>query len=107
MRLKERRIWADRKDVLLTGLYLKTKLRYFFNLNATRIINKEKERAMFRDFLVGTFGKFLQVLFLLAGLALLLGGIFGSSTPGVIIGVVLLCMSFGIRYALGGIFRVR
>jgi len=62
---------------------------------------------MLRDFLTGTVGKLLQVLFLLSGVALLFGGIFGGSGIGVAIGVVLLCMSFGTRYALGNIFKIR
>ncbi|MDO8579162.1 MAG: hypothetical protein Q7R50_08325 [Dehalococcoidales bacterium] len=63
---------------------------------------------MLRDFLVGTFGKMLQVLFLLGGLALLLGGILGGGSGGQIaVGFLLLCMSFGVRYAMGEIFRMR
>lgn len=62
---------------------------------------------MFRDFLIGTFGKLLQVLFLLVGFSLLFGGFLGGSTLGIFAGVVLLCMSFGVRYAMGEIFRVR
>ena len=62
---------------------------------------------MLKDFLVGTFGKLLQVLFVLAGIGFLIAGVFGSSVLYIIIGIVLLCMGFGIRYALGNIFRMR
>ena len=62
---------------------------------------------MFRDFLIGTFGKLLQVLFVIAGILLLIGGLFASSTLGIVLGIVLLCMSAGMRYALGSIFRKR
>ena len=62
---------------------------------------------MLRDFLVGTFGKILQVLFVIAGLLLLIGGIFGGSGVGIALGIVLLCMGAGMRYALGNIFRMR
>ena len=62
---------------------------------------------MLRDFLVGTFGKILQVLFIVAGLFLLIGGIFGGSGVGIALGIVLLCMGAGMRYALGSIFRMR
>ena len=34
---------------------------------------------MLRDFLLGTFGMILQVLFIIAGLFLLIGGLFGGS----------------------------
>ena len=62
---------------------------------------------MFRDFLTGTVGKLLQIVFFLAGIALLLGGLFGGSGLGIVIGIVFLCMSFGVTYALGNIFRMR
>lgn len=62
---------------------------------------------MLRDFLVGTFGKILQVLFVVAGLLLLVGGLFGGSVVGIVLGIVLLCMGAGMRYALGSIFRMR
>ena len=62
---------------------------------------------MLRDFLVGTFGKILQVLFVVVGLGLLIGGLFGGSGVGIVLGIVLLCMGAGMRYALGSIFRMR
>ena len=62
---------------------------------------------MLRDFLVGTFGKILQVLFVVVGLFLLIGGLFGGSGVGIVLGIVLLCMGAGMRYALGNIFRMR
>jgi len=62
---------------------------------------------MLRDFLLGTFGMILQVLFIIAGLSLLIGGLFGGSGVGIVLGIVLLCMGAGMRYALGSIFRIR
>ena len=62
---------------------------------------------MLRDFLVGTFGKILQVLFVVAGVFLLIGGVLGGSGIGIALGIVLLCMGAGMRYALGSIFRIR
>lgn len=59
---------------------------------------------MFRDFLVGTVGKLLQVLFFLGGLSFLLGGLFGGSGVSIGIGVVLLCMGFGVRYGLVNLY---
>ncbi len=62
---------------------------------------------MLRDFLVGTFGKILQVLFIVAGLFLLIGGLLGGSGIGIVLGIVFLCMGAGMRYALGSILRMR
>ncbi len=62
---------------------------------------------MLRDFLLGTFGTILQVLFVVTGLFLLIGGLFGGSGVGIVLGIVLLCMGAGMRYALGSIFRMR
>ncbi len=62
---------------------------------------------MLRDFLLGTFGMILQVLFIIAGAVLLIGGLFGGSAVGIVLGIVLLCMGAGMRYALGSIFRMR
>jgi len=62
---------------------------------------------MLRDFFTGTLGKLIQILFLILGIMVLIGGIFGGSVLAIIIGIVLLCASFGVRYALGSIFRMR
>ena len=62
---------------------------------------------MLRDFLVGTFGKLLQLLFLIGGIIVLVGGIIGGSGVGIAIGIVLLCAAAGVRYALGNVVRVR
>ena len=62
---------------------------------------------MLRDFLIGTLGKLLRVLFLVAGFIILLGGIFTGSMWGIVIGIVLLCMAAGIQYALGNIVKMR
>lgn len=75
-----------------------------------------KERVMgnrmLKDFLVGTFGKVLQVALIIAGVSLLASGLAGdfAGRPfvGRIVGGVLcFCASFGIRYALGQIVRFR
>ena len=60
-----------------------------------------------RDFLIGTFGKFLQVILVIAGIIILLIGLFGGSIGILIGGILLLCASWGVRYALGHIIRHR
>lgn len=83
-----------------------------------RVLPKNRKRRrlmdnpMIRDFLVGTFGKVLQVVFVVAGVFLLISGLIddpeGKLLVGRIIGGVLcLCASFGIRYALGHVVRFR
>lgn len=67
---------------------------------------------MIRDFLVGTFGKVLQVVLVGAGLFLVISGLIDDPMGGLLIGriiggVLCLCASFGIRYALGQIIRFR
>jgi len=67
---------------------------------------------MIRDFLVGTFGKVLQVVLIGAGLFLVISGLIDDPMGGLLIGriiggVLCLCASFGIRYALGQIIRFR
>ena len=57
--------------------------------------------------MLGTFGKLLQVVFIVAGVFLLIGGLFGGSVIGIVLGIALLCMGAGMRYALGSIFRMR
>jgi len=70
------------------------------------------ENPMIKDFLVGTFGKVLQVVLVGAGLFLLISGLIddpqGKLLVGRIIGGILcLCASFGVRYALGHVVRFR
>ena len=70
------------------------------------------QNRMIKDFLVGTFGKVLQVVLIGAGLYLLINGLIGDPQGGLLIGsiiggVLCLCASFGIRYALGQIIRFR
>lgn len=60
-----------------------------------------------KDFLVGTFGKFLQVILILAGLGLLLSGCTRGSGGYLIGGIFCLCAAGGVRYALGHIVRIR
>ena len=78
--------------------------------------NKRRGRLManpmIRDFLVGTFGKVLQVVLVGAGLFLVISGLIDDPMGGLLIGriiggVLCLCASFGIRYALGQIVRFR
>ena len=70
------------------------------------------ENPMIKDFLVGTFGKVLQVVLVGAGLFLLISGLIddpqGKLLVGRIIGGILcICASFGVRYALGHVVRFR
>lgn len=59
------------------------------------------------DFLRGTIGRLLQIVFVLLGLVLVFGGLFGGSGLAVVFGVVCWCAAFGIRYWLGHIIRQR
>jgi len=70
------------------------------------------ENPMIKDFLVGTCGKVLQVVLVGVGIFLLISGLIddpqGRLLVGRIIGGILcLCASFGVRYALGHIVRFR
>jgi len=71
-----------------------------------------------RDFLIGTLGKFLQIILGLASIGFIFAGLLSCGaavTTGdkVIMGVLLLvgilcgCGVFGIRYWLGHIVRIR
>ena len=60
-----------------------------------------------KDFLIGTFGRLLMVIFTIGGILLLIAGLFGGSIISTIGGIILLCASWGIRYALGHIVRHR
>jgi hypothetical protein len=62
---------------------------------------------MIRDFLVGTFGKVLDVVLVIAGAFLLIDGLIFGSVGKIIGGVLCLGASFGIMYALGHIVRFR
>ncbi len=71
-----------------------------------------KAHPMIRDFLVGTFGKVLQVVLVGAGIFVVISGLIDDPMGGLLIsriigGVLCLCASFGIRYALGQIIRIR
>ena len=59
------------------------------------------------DFLKGTFGKLLQLIFVILGFILLFSGIFGGNLFLVVVGILFWCASFGIRYWLGHIVRHR
>lgn len=67
-----------------------------------------------RDFLAGTFGRFLQLVFSVAGLVLFVVGLVSCGSERAVLGGVLLllsvlswCAVFGVRYWLGHIMRVR
>jgi len=65
---------------------------------------------MFRDFLVGTFGKLLQVVLFVLGLVLVLAGLFfghGGGVLYIVLGVISFCAAGGVRYAMGHIIRHR
>ena len=68
---------------------------------------------MLRDFLVGTVGRLLQIIFALLGLGLVFVGLVGLSASTVlgvlciIGGVLCFCAVYGIRYAIGHIIRHR
>jgi hypothetical protein len=62
---------------------------------------------MLRDFLLGTFGKVLQIILVLAGAFLLIDGLVFSAWAKIIGGIVCLGTGFGIMYALGQIIRLR
>jgi len=55
---------------------------------------------MFRDFLVGTFAKILDIILVLAGVYFLIDGLVLGNTPKIIGGVLCLAASFGVMYAL-------
>ena len=62
---------------------------------------------MFRDFVVGTLATILRVVFILFGSVGLLIGILDMNIVAIVIGITLLCMAAGVRYALGIIVRQR
>jgi len=62
---------------------------------------------MFRDFLVGTFGRLLQVICVLAGGFVLLLALLNWSIWYMLGGILLLCAAYGVRYAMGYIIRHR
>jgi hypothetical protein len=64
-----------------------------------------------RDFLRGTMGCALQIVLFVAGFSLIgVGAGRGFDAFGkllLVLGILCLCAVFGIRYALGSIFRIR
>lgn len=64
-----------------------------------------------KDFLRGTLGVFAQIVLLMLGIVLLIGGCVASSGAGsiamLILGILCLCAVAGIRYWLGHIVRMR
>lgn len=66
------------------------------------------------DFIKGTLGKFLQLVFSLGGFVLLVLGLIscaaGSGVGGgifILLGILCFCAVFGVRYWLGHIMRIR
>jgi len=76
--------------------------------------NRNRRYSKMKDFLKGTLGTLLQVVFLIAGFGFMAAS-FGSCTEGhtgwgafyLFVGIILWCGIAGIRYALGHIFRLR
>jgi 1,4-dihydroxy-2-naphthoate octaprenyltransferase len=60
-----------------------------------------------RDFIAGTLGTLLRVVFVLIGIVLIISGLASDKILWAILGVIFLCMAAGIKYALGSIFRIR
>jgi len=67
-----------------------------------------------KDFLAGTFGKFLQLVLSVLGLVFLIVGFVSCASENVTIGAILFllgilcfCAVFGVRYWLGHIMRLR
>ena len=60
-----------------------------------------------KDFIIGTLGGILQIVFILAGLGFLLQGCAQGSGGSIVGGIILLCAAYGVRYALGHIVRIR
>ncbi len=71
-----------------------------------------------KDFLAGTFGKFLQLVFSVVGFGLLIAGLVSCGTTGgvggfavgsllILLGVLCFCAVFGVRYWLGHVMRIR
>ena len=62
---------------------------------------------MLQDFLVGTVGRLLLILFVVGGIVALFAGFMMSSIGVAVLGVVFLCTASGVKYALGRIVRWR
>lgn len=60
-----------------------------------------------RDFIAGTLGTLLRVVFILLGIIFIISGIVSDKILWAILGVIFLCIAAGIKYALGSIFRMR
>ncbi len=67
-----------------------------------------------KDFLRGTIGKLLQIFLNIIGLVFIAGSFFSCALDGVgqgsiltIVGILCLAASFGIRYWLGHIVRIK
>jgi len=62
---------------------------------------------LIRDFLLGAFGKILSIALAGVGVFLLIDGLIFGAVGKIIGGVLCLGFSFGFRYALGEIIRLR
>lgn len=62
---------------------------------------------MIKDFLVGTFGKILDIVLTGVGVFLLIDGLIFGAVGKIIGGILCLAAGFGIMYALGRIVRFR
>lgn len=62
---------------------------------------------LIRDFLLGAFGKILGLVLAGVGVFLLIDGLIFGAVGKIIGGVLCLGFSFGARYALGDIIRLR
>jgi len=60
-----------------------------------------------RDFIAGTLGTLLRVVFILLGIIFIISAIASDKILWAILGVIFLCIAAGIKYALGSIFRMR
>lgn len=60
-----------------------------------------------RDFIAGTLGTLLRVVFILLGILFIISAIVSDKILWAIVGVIFLCIAAGIKYALGSIFRMR
>lgn len=64
-------------------------------------------KQILKDILLGTVGKLLQIVLIGVGILFVIFGGGGGNIWVAAIGGVLLCVAFGIRYAMGHIVRWR
>ena len=76
------------------------------------ILKRLWRNRAFRDFLAGTGARLMQLVFIFAGLYLVISGLIINPEGKIVMirlvgGVICLCASFGVKYALGQIVRFR